>query len=315
MYLKVKVSKYLITGASGFVGSHLVRSIPDEQLKLIVRRELATKNCEQYIHSMTGADDYSQALYETDVVIHCAAIAHVMKKGVVTANDYNKVNVDVTLNLARQAAKAGVKRFVFLSSIKVNGEFTDDTPFTPDDNPNPSDDYAKSKLEAELKLMDLANESDMDVVIIRPPLIYGSGVKGNFRSLVNLAKKGLPFPLKIDHNKRSLVSINNLVDFILLCSKHDLAPGNVFLISDDRDISTTELYQLIQKSLSKPIHNFYFPKVLFEILVKVFRKKELLQRLYGSLQVDITKSKTLLDWKPVESIEQGIRQSLKVSGD
>ncbi len=211
------------------------------------------------IHKIDGNTDWRSALVDKSLIIHTAARTSVIKeKGKDTLNEYKKINVDGTLNFATQAASEGVKRFIFLSSIKVNGEESiAGKPFTEKDEASPSDDYAHSKYEAECGLLELSKRSSMEVVIIRPPLVYGPGVQGNFASLIKILQKGIPLPLGAINNKRSLIALDNLVDFILTCTNHPAAKNQVFMISDGQDISTTELLKRLTKKLWILIHTYY----------------------------------------------------------
>lgn len=248
------------------------------------------------------------------MVIHAAARAHVMREEALDPlTEYRRVNVQGTSNLARQAAAAGVRRFVFISSIKVNGEATlPDRPFTADDAPAPEDAYGISKAEAETDLRRIAQETGMEVTIIRPPLIYGSGVKGNFSSLMNWVRRGQPLPLGgVTHNRRSLVGLDNLVDLTWVCVEHPKAANQTFLISDGEDLSTTELLMRISKALSRPARLLWVPPTLIAFMASLLGKKVISQRLLGSLQVDIRKTCELLDWKPIVAVDEGLRRAVE----
>jgi len=223
--------------------------------------------------------------------------------------EYRRVNVDGTLNLARQAATAGVKRFIFISSIKVNGEQTPlGQPFTAEDTPAPEDAYGISKWEAEQGLLQLATETGMGVVIIRPPLVYGPGVKGNFANMIKLVAKGLPLPLGAIHNLRSLVSVDNLVDLIITCIDHPAATNQVFLAGDGQDLSTTELLRGVARAMGESSRLIPVPSSLLMLGATLSGKKAMAQRLLGSLQVDISKARHLLGWEPLISVEEGLRR-------
>ncbi len=223
--------------------------------------------------------------------------------------EYRKVNVDGTLNLARQAAEAGIRRFIFVSSIKVNGEQTTlDQSFTADQVPAPQDAYGISKLEAERALQGLAKETGMEVVIIRPPLVYGPGVKGNFAMMIKLLDKRLPLPLGAINNKRSLVALDNLVDLIITCINHPAAANQVFLAGDGKDLSTSELLREIGKAMGKPARLIPVPSGLLMFGAGLLGKKAIAQRVLGSLQVDNSKARNLLGWEPPISVEEGLRR-------
>ncbi|EGU36912.1 NAD-dependent epimerase/dehydratase [Vibrio sp. N418] len=226
-------------------------------------------------------------------------------------DDYREVNTKGTLNLARQGVAAGVKRFIFISSIKVNGESTKlNKPFKSTDDRRPEDFYGQSKAEAEVQLLQLAEETGLEVVIIRPTLVYGPSVKANFASLMNLVSKGLPLPFGfLTNNKRSLVSVNNLVDLIITCIAHPKAANQVFLVSDDHDVSTSEMVREMAKSLNKPQWQIPIPKWSYRLAGSVFGKQDTVDRLLDSLQVDITHTKKTLGWKPPQTLEDGFKET------
>ena len=306
--------KIILTGASGFIGRRLataLQSKPDVNLTSAVRRTVELPAA--HIVEVQGLDantDWSTALIHQQVVIHAAARAHFMKDEVADPlAEYRRVNVNGTVNLARQAAAAGVKRFIFISSIKVNGEQTSlRPPFTAEDAPAPEDAYGISKWEAEQGLQKLASETGMEVVIIRPPLIYGPGVKGNFASMMKLVAKGLPTPLGAINNQRSLVALDNLVDLIITCIDHPAAANQVFLVGDGQDLSTTALLQGVAKAMDKPLRLIPVPASLMMLGATLLGKKAVAQRLFGSLQVDISKARDLLGWEPPITVEEGLRR-------
>ncbi|MGL4748058.1 MAG: NAD-dependent epimerase/dehydratase family protein, partial [Shewanella sp.] len=242
------MAKVLLTGATGFVGSTLLARLKKQsEIQVVVTTRKDTPETDVntiFVGDVDGATDFSVALRDTDTVIHCAARAHIMSDDVPDAlSEYRRVNVAGTLNLAQQAVKYGVKRFIFISSIKVNGESTTSKPkFTAFDIPAPLDAYGQSKMEAEQALFELSRETSMEVVIIRPTLVYGPAVKANFASLFGIVLKGIPLPFAcICNNKRSLVSVTNLVDLIVTCIEHPKAANQTFLVSDDHDVSTSEM--------------------------------------------------------------------------
>ncbi|WP_125717075.1 UDP-glucose 4-epimerase family protein [Pseudoalteromonas rubra] len=303
--------KILITGYSGFVGSYVAHSLHSEhELKFLGRKpsDLAPV----YKSSIDATSEYTEALKDVEVVIHCAARVHVMyDKEADPLAKFREVNTDGTLNLARQAAAAGVKRFIFLSSIKVNGESTTGRkPFQSQDAAAPIDPYGISKAEAEAGLIALGQTTGMEVVIIRPPLVYGKGVKANFASLMRLVGKGFPLPFRLIHrNKRSLVSVYNLVDLIKVCIDHPNAANQIFLVSDDHDLSTAEMVSLMAMAQGKKHVSLPVPVFLYEVVGKILRKQDVIDRLTGSLQVDISFTKERLDWKPPYSIEDGFKRT------
>ena len=308
------MAKICLTGANGFVGSRLF-----SELKHVGVFQVAGL-CRRLPHDGEGAGlhavgdlqqaDLSVLLSGVDVLIHAAARAHVMKDEVADPlAEYRRINVESTLNLARQAMAAGVKRFIFISSIKVNGESTaEGKAFGADDLPVPEDAYGQSKLEAEQGLIQLTTETGMELVIIRPPLVYGPGVKGNFASMIKLIEKGLPLPLGAIENKRSLVGIDNLVDLIIRCIDHPAAANQVFLAGDGEDLSTTELLRGVANAMGKPVRLIPVPAGLLQLGATLLGKKAVAQRLLGSLQVDITKTCELLDWRPPYTVEEGLQR-------
>lgn len=303
----------LLTGATGFVGQALLDQLfRCEEFKVAVALRSANSfgNCEGYVvGDLTANTDWSNSVREKQVVIHAAARAHIMRDEVADPlAEYRRINVDGTLNLAHQAAMAAVKRFIFISSIKVNGEETSlRERFRADDSPAPEDAYGISKYEAEKGLLRLASETGMEVVIIRPPLVYGPGVKGNFASMIRLVEKGLPLPLGAIHNQRSLVALDNLVDLIITCIEHPAA-NQVFLAGDGQDLSTTELLQGVAKAMGKPSRLIPVPPSWLMLGAKLLGKETMAQRLLGSLQVDISKARDLLGWEPPISVEEGLRR-------
>lgn len=302
----------LITGASGFVGRRLVERLRPTYPGLTAAVRQSPAPGETAVGDIHADTDWSSVLCGRQCVIHTAARVHVMRDE--TADPlatYRRVNVAATLNLARQAAAAGVKRFIFLSSIKVNGEQTClGRPFTADDTPAPEDAYGISKWEAEQGLQQLAAETGMELVIIRPPLVYGPGVKGNFASMIKLVAKGLPLPLGAVHNQRSLVALDNLVDLIITCIDHPAAANQVFLAGDGQDLSTTELLRGVALAMGRPSRLIPVPPFLLMLGATLLGKKAVAQRLLGSLQVDISKNRERLGWVPPLAPADGLRQCL-----
>jgi len=305
----------LVTGANGFVGKPLcVELLRQGQIVRAVTRSanLQVENIEAVsVFTIDGETDWTAALYGVNVVIHLAARVHVMKDTAIDAlAEFRRVNVEGTLNLARQAVEAGVQRFIFISSIKVNGEGTFlGQLYTAEDQPAPVDPYAISKREAEDALRQLASETGMEVVIIRPPLIYGSGVKANFQSMICWLDKGIPLPLGSIHNQRSLVALDNLIDLIATCIHHPAAANQIFMVSDGEDLSTTELLQRMAAALGKKAWLMPVPEFLLVWGARLLGKQAMAQRLCGSLQVDISKARDLLDWKPPVSVDEALRKT------
>lgn len=261
---------------------------------------------------LSAETNWTVALRSADQVVHLAARVHVMNdKSTDPLAEFRRVNVEGTANLARQAAAAGVRRFVCLSSIKVNGEFTQEGhPFTADDVPAPDDPYGVSKHEAEQALRQIAADTGMEVVIIRPPLVYGPGVKANFESMMRWLARGVPLPLvAVTQNRRSLVAIDNLVDLIMTCLSHPAAANQTFLVSDGEDLSTACLLKRMGAALGHPARLFYVPHSVLKLGAQVVNKPGIYQRLCGSLQLDIAKTRLLLDWTPPVSVDDGLRRA------
>jgi nucleoside-diphosphate-sugar epimerase len=308
----------LLTGASGFVGRAVLEAAIRRGAKVRpVFRTLASANGHSgavVVLGLDGETDWAQALQGVDVVIHAAARVHVMREEALDPlTEFRRVNVLGTSNLARQAAAAGVRRFVFISSIKVNGEATlPGRPFAAEDALAPEDAYGISKAEAETDLRCIAQETGMEVSIIRPPLIYGPGVKGNFSSLINWVRRGLPLPLGgVTHNRRSLVGLDNLVDLIWVCVEHPNAANQTFLISDGEDLSMAELLRRISKALGRPAHLLWVPAGLIAFMASLLGQKVISQRLLSSLQVDISKTSELLGWRPLVTVDEGLRKAVE----
>ena len=311
----------LITGATGFVGKALLQRLlaDDESRRLVVAaRRGGQRWPEQVLPIVTGdlnsAIVWSIALKGVAVVVHCAARVHVMQD---TEADpltaFRAVNVDGTLNLAHQAAVAGVKRFVFVSSVKVNGESTSPgRAFAEADVPNPQDAYGQSKHEAEQGLRKLSADTGIEVVIIRPPLVYGPGVKANFFVLMCAVQRGWPLPLGAVHNQRSLMALDNLVDFIVTCITHPQAANQTFLVSDGQDLSTTDLVRGMAQSAGVPARLLPVPLWALQGGASLLGKRDAVQRLCGNLQVDMSKARSLLGWVPPVSVEEGLRRAMAV---
>lgn len=304
----------LLTGATGFLGSALLASLETrEQVRIAVRQtsnnsvDFSSKVDAVHV-SLCPEHDWSQALSGVSVIIHCAARVHVMREAAIDPlAEFRRVNVEGTLRLARQAAEAGVKRFVFMSSVKVNGEATVlGRAFTEADAAAPQDAYGQSKHEAEVALRQLASKTGMEVVIVRPPLIYGPGVKANFAALMLAVQRGWPLPLGAIHNERSLVALDNLVDFILTCLTHPNAAQHTFLVSDGHDLSTTELVRGMGRAAGVNPRLLPIPARMLQTAASLLGKGAVAQRLCGNLQVDISKARALLGWTPPISVDEGL---------
>lgn len=315
------MSRVLLTGASGFVGSAVLGRLQagtQHSVSAVQRR--STSHAPDSVHLVPTLDadtDWSAALTGCDVVIHAAARVHVMNEHAIDPlAAFREVNVDGTLNFARQAFRAGVKRFIFISSVKVLGESTPlGSPFRADSVTKPEDAYGLSKAEAERGLLALAAASEMDVVIIRPPLVYGAGVKGNFAALCRILSKGYPLPLGSIENKRSLVGLDNLVDLIVHCIDHPAAGNQIFLASDNEDISTTDLLRRAGSAMGKTARLIPVPPSVLELSASLLGRRAVAQRLLGSLQVDISKTLEMLNWTPPVSLDEGLRRCFKGKGE
>ncbi|MCK6263238.1 SDR family oxidoreductase [Vibrio sp. ZSDE26] len=313
--------KLLVTGSSGFVGQRLYEMAMSSNLEVCqVKRDSTltqkwdSKNGEIFIvSSISSKTNWDGAFEGVDCVVHCAARVHQMKESKTDAIEaYREINAAGTLNLAQQAEKAGVRRFIFLSSIKVNGEFTKEgNAFQPDLESIPNDPYGLSKYEAEIGLKALAKETGFEVVIIRPPLVYGEGVKANFENLMSIIRKGLPLPLGAIHNQRSLVFRDNLVDLILLCCQHPKAVGETFLVADEQDVSTTGLIELISKAMNRPNRLLPIPMSWIKLGAKLIGKPQISQRICSNLQVDMSNTQKLLGWKPKISTQDGVNRAVQ----
>ncbi|MCS6763608.1 MAG: SDR family oxidoreductase [Candidatus Protistobacter heckmanni] len=302
----------LLTGADGFVGSALHHALQAQGMASVCATRQPRQACVA-VGAIDGATDWAPCMNGVDRVVHLAARVHVMRDtepDVLAA--YRKVNVAGSVNLARQAAAAGVRRFVFISSIKVNGEGgVQAAPYRADDRPAPEDPYGVSKLEAENALLDLARQTGMEVVIIRPVLVYGPGVKANFRKLMQLVRAGFPLPLGAVHNRRSLVALDNLVDLILVCLRHPAAANRVFLAADGEDVSTPELIRRLAAAMGRPARLLPVPALLLRIGAVLLGRRNAANRMLGSLQADISLNRDILGWCPPLSLSQGLMEAVK----
>ncbi|WP_295748112.1 SDR family oxidoreductase [Undibacterium sp.] len=311
----------LLTGATGFVGHGLLKQALLQSIDVCCVSRKPMQSISGTGGSMRNIvmpelapdTDWSTALSDINSVIHCAARVHVMQE---TSADpislFRRVNVDATLNLARQAALAGVRQFIFISSVKVNGEQTaPGQPYNEESQPQPEDAYGISKHEAELALLELGRNTGMAITIIRPPLVYGPGVRANFLSLLQSVRRGLPLPLGRIHNKRSFVYLENLVSLVLCCLNNPQAYNQVFLASDDEDLSTTELLQACALALGVRSRLIPFPASVLSYAARLLGKKSMADRLCQSLQVDISKAKQILGWTPPYTVAQGLLATVK----
>ena len=304
--------KLLVTGASGFVGRALVSQLISRGQTVVgtVRhdsRELPAGSARVVVGDLGTDTDWRAALAAVDVVVHLAARVHLMRDSAADPlAEFRRVNVEATKSLARQSAAAGVARFVFLSSVKVNGE---NGFYRESDAPAPGDAYGVSKREAELALTEIAAQTGMSVVIIRPPLVYGPGVKANFRALMGAVARGVPLPFGAVDNRRSLVALDNLVDFIIRCAEHPAAVSETFLVSDGEDLSTADLIRRLARAMGRRARLVPVPPSVLMALAALVRRKDAAQRLLGSLQVDISKARRMLAWTPPITVDEGLRRA------
>jgi nucleoside-diphosphate-sugar epimerase len=310
------MGKILVTGATGFVGKALCKRIASNgwHVRGVVRSAEQAANLSAGVEVVQmesiGADtDWSDALAGVDTVVHLAARVHVMQDNATDPlSAFRLVNVAGTERLARMAAINGVKRFVYISSVKVNGEGCE-KPFTEHDIPAPDDPYGVSKYEAEQVLHKVAEDTGLEVVILRPPLVYGPEVKANFLSLFKIVDRGIPLPLASINNHRSLIYLENLVDAIITCINYPKAAGQTYLVSDDADISTPELIRRVAAVLGRPARLFPFPPSLMRFAGRLFGKGDAVERLVSSLTIDSSKIRRELGWKPPYTMEQGMKEA------
>ena len=307
----------LLTGPSGFVGSALIRHLLAEPSRTVVaayRHDPGVHDARVQIVTtgdLSPISPWERALDGVDSVVHLAARVHVMRD---TASDplaeFRRTNVEATLHLARRSAAAGVRRFVYVSSIKVNGESTaPGRPFRADDTPQPVDPYGISKHEAEQALRELSCATGMELVVVRPPLVYGPGVRANFRSMMSWLRRGIPLPLGAIDNRRSLVALDNLCDLIVTCLLHPAAANQTFLAGDGEDVSTAELLRHLGHALGHPARLLPVPASLLQAGFSLLGKGDVARRLCGSLQVDIGATRALLGWCPPIGLDEGLRRA------
>ena len=314
------MKKILVTGASGFVGQSLCKTLSKSGKSVIAAvRNHNSISVNKNIKLISVGDiafkkNWKDSLADTDCIIHCAGAAHRMKN-VRNFDSYQSTNIDGTTHLTEQAVVSGVKRLVFLSTVKVNGENTDQgnakEKFLHQDNPNPQDLYSISKLEAEKVLWKYSAKTELEIVVIRLPLVYGYGVKGNLARLIKLVRSGIPIPLSLVKNQRSMIGIDNLVDLLVKCIDHPEASGKIFLASDGEDLSTPQLIKLIASSMGKKANLFPIPVYMLKFLASIFGRREEMNRLVGSLRVDNSYTKEILNWTPPVSVEEGIRRMVQ----
>lgn len=303
--------KVLVSGANGFIGRALCPYLSSlgHTVVPVVRRSFNMDG----EHVVDDEFSWKKALTGCDSIVHLAGRAHVMQDQAVNPlRAFRAANVDATLALAKRAVEAGVRRFVFMSTIKVNGEHT--APggcFRPDDLPAPEDPYAISKWEAEQGLYAIAKNTGLEIVIVRPPLVYGPGAKGNFASLIQWINSGVPLPFGAVHNSRSMVALDNLVSFVGLCADSDASPkakGEVFLVSDGEDISTTELLHKVAHAYGCSVKLLPVPVGAMRFAAKLIGRADLVDRLLGFLTLDDSKAHDLLGWRPPASMDEQLRK-------
>jgi UDP-glucose 4-epimerase len=307
--MRLDAMKILLTGGNGFVGKYLQTKLYDHTLVLTSRGNVLGNSPKYFKKTISSKESFEDCLMDVEVVIHAAARVHQMNDlAEDPQKEFMETNCFGTLNLARQAAQAGVKRFIFLSSIKVNGEESDSgSPFSFDDPRMPKDPYGISKAKAEEGLLKIAAETRLEVTIIRPPLVYGPNVKANFAALLKLASKNVPLPLGSVNNKRSFVALDNLVNLIVTCINHPKAANQVFLVSDDNDVSTSKLFSIMVEAYGKKARLINVSPHFLRLIAKLIGKEEMIDRLCGDLSVDIRHTKNTLDWTPVVSLVDGVK--------
>ena len=313
------MKKICVTGANGFIGASLIKKLSElnYQTHVVARKALPNINSSNvnffFINDIHDSINLDKALYECDCLVHCAGKTNLNDKKN-DINEYFKINTIGTKNLALQAAKHKVKKFLYLSTIKVNGENSEnnkDKIFRHEDIPNPKDPYALSKFKAEKSLCDISSKTGMALTILRIPLVYGFGSKGNLNNLIKLIKIGIPLPFRSIKNKRSLIGIDNLVDVIIRCITHPNAAGKTFLVSDGKDVSIVELIELIATAMDQKVKIFKMPIIFLKFFGFIFRKQNIIDRLIKSLRIDNKHVSDTLGWSPPFSLKEGIERMLQ----
>lgn len=312
--------RILVTGANGFVGRHLCRELAKSGRDVVaaVRNHAAATKLDECASEIcrTGpvgpGTDWTRALKGCDAIIHLVARVHVMRDPErEPLNAFREINVKGTERLCKQACDMGVRRFIFVSSIKVNGEATNGHAFRADDAPNYQDPYGQSKWEAEERLRILAEEAGMEWVVVRPPLIYGPGVRGNFLTLLACVSRGMPLPLGSVNNQRSLIGVQNLASLLNLLIDHPAAAGKRFLVKDGEDVSTPELIRKVATALHRTPRLIPIPESLLLTAGTLLHRRPAVERLCGSLVVDTTKTTELLQWTPPHSLDSGLQSTAR----
>jgi nucleoside-diphosphate-sugar epimerase len=318
-YFLYIMTKILITGATGFVGSALFENLKSKKnylfhLSVRTNQEKIFERGKTFnIGEIDANTNWNNALDGVDCIVHCAARAHMTdKKQIDSLNAYRRVNVDATRHLAKQAVAIGIKRFIFLSSIKVNGEETiASKSFKYNDISQPEDAYGISKWEAEQALLEISKQTGLEVVIIRSPLVYGERVKGNFLRLLNLVYKQMPLPFAKINNLRSFIGLDNLIDLIICCIDHPKAGGKTFLVSDGEDLSTPDLIIKLSKLMDKSPRLFQFPQLIIQLIGRLVGKSLEVKRLLGSLRADNSYTREILGWSPVLSLDESLKKTVR----
>jgi nucleoside-diphosphate-sugar epimerase len=305
----------VVTGAEGFIGRACIERLLREQydVRPVARETARSEQGAFYSADLVKPSSWTGVLRGAEAVIHLAGHAHAAGAlDEVALTEMRRVNVDGAVNLGRESARAGIRRFVFVSSVKAMGNATTEgNPYTEEDEPIPKDPYGEAKLAAERELTRIAARTGMELVIVRPPMVYGPGVKGNFLRLLGLVERGIPLPLKNARNQRSLVYLFNLVDFLVRCVSHPAASGHTFLVSDDHDVSSADLVRSIAAAMSKKAHLFPLPISLSRVALRVLGREEVWWRLFGSLQVRPDRAKRLLGWRPEFELNHGIAEATR----
>jgi nucleoside-diphosphate-sugar epimerase len=305
-----------MTGVTGFVGHCLAKRLVAEgyHVRGLVRRAVSLPGLPlevAQVGTVDGATDWGESMAGIDVVVHLAARTRaVRERGRGDLADYRPVNVDGTRRLAEAAAQSGVRRLVFVSSLKVNGDTTSSRPFQASDRPAPQDAYGISKWEAEHVVGEVAGKTGLETVVVRPPLVYGSGAKGNFARLCSAVRKGIPLPFGSVDNRRSLVALDNLVDLLVRCVAHPAAPGQTFMVSDGEDLSTPELIRRLARTMGTTARLLPVPPSALHMLGRLLGRGTDVARLVGSLQVDIEHTRQTLDWAPPVTVDQGLHRAV-----